>query len=288
VTISKIKVTPDKKNFKIAVNGKIDHLPTGAKVEFRLTLRSQALQTFTYTVSGGLLRAEFTAKDVPVTSEQFTFITVVEQEDQPGKVKGKMAQKPKIFPPALNPWTEYHPGHRFQVADPAAIATEITYVREFFLTRIKALSSLRKEILAKVEAVEAGEEFVKDDAFQAKAWRKWFDTQAVAKIRTIQKDVEDAWTSKRFQPYKRACYSMRELSACIAVIALAESKKLYKSAQLKLDPKDTDPEIYKLRTETRTRMPTSIRELKRLGTSVRSALPAEASPPSGDSGKKKG
>ncbi len=288
LVISKVTVSPNKKKFKINVTGKIEHLPKGAKVEFRLTLRSQTVESYKYTVEGGTLRAEFDTGVIPVTPDKFTFITVVDLEEQPSKVKSAIKKNPKAFPPAMDPWTEYHPDQTFLVGDMKLVEAENEYIRTFFTSRISALSSIRKEVIDKAKAVEAGEEFVKDGVFEPKLWRKWFDVQAVAKIRVIQGEVEDAWKAKRFQPFKRACFSMRELTACIAVTALDESKKLYKSAELEYDEKDTDADEHKLLTETRTRMPTAIRELKRLGKAVRGALPAEAEKPAGDGKKKNG
>ncbi|MEM7235511.1 MAG: hypothetical protein AAF517_25285, partial [Planctomycetota bacterium] len=279
ITISKVSVGQAKgKKPKVKVTGKSSLIPSGTKVEFRVTWMSQVIHSATEAVSGSSFSVEFTVPNAPLTTDDFEIITVIDLAKQSSKVRAKLKKDPEKFPPTLNPWTEYHRDQKFKMADAEAVKQEVAEIRAFFLERLSALSAVRKTVLAGAQAAKDKTEYTDDDKFDAKKWRKFIDKEGIRPVAAIQKELKEAWESKRFQPYRRALFPMRELSNCVAFTVVDASTQLYKEAGLELDPMDTDPEENKLVTETRTRNPTEIRELKRLGKAVRGALPAAPAP----------
>ena len=190
-----------------------------------------------------------------------------------GNSKRSIEKDKQNFPTGLNPWTEYHFDNRFKLIDPELVAKENAYVRDFYLSRLRTLSSIRSEVGKAVARVQAGEEYVsKKGEFLEKRWRKWMNGH-ISDLKRVQKESQDAIKESRLILFRKQTSQLQEVSRCINYQVLKLSADLYEEKGLALDPMDTDVKKHELDTNGDPRRRKRLKSVNLFARSLLDSLP---------------
>lgn len=263
VNFTSIKVAPSEKvknSYTIEIRAKTNALPHGTRVDFLLTCRSQTIETYTEEVPGNKsISSDFIVKNVHPGPDKYMFRTVIDLKKQPTAVRKQIEKDKKRFPPAGNPWTEFHFENQFNIGTAAEIAEEVAEIRTWFVSRYTELATLDGKVAANVKGIEEGtsSDFLgSDGTFDEKKWRKWFDKKAVERLIEIQKEIKTSFVKPRFSAHRLVLANLSELTNSVAWRSVDKSVKLYRSLDLKPNPTDLKPEELEIEVRSsRRRVP---------------------------------
>ena len=271
VSFTSIKVVPTgkaKNSYTIEIRAKSNSLPLGTKVDFLLTCRSQTIETYTEEVPGNKrISSDFVIKNVHPGPDKYMFRTVIDLKKQPTGVRKQIEKDKARFPPAGNPWTEFHFENQFNIGTAAEIAAEVAEIRKWFVSRYTELAKLDGEVSSKVKGTEDGTstDFLgKDGSFEEKKWRKWFDSKVVDRLVEIQKEIKESFVKPRFSAHRLVLANLSELTNSVAWRAIDKSAGLYRSLDLRPNPADIKPEELEIQVRSSRRRVPRKSDLRRL------------------------
>jgi len=265
-----------KNSYTIEIKAKANPLPLGTKVDFLLTCRSQTIKTFTEAVPGNKrIDADFVVKNVHPGPDKYMFRTVINLKKQTSAVRKEIEKNPKLFPPAGNPWTEFHFENQFKIGSPEEIAASVAEMRNWFISRYTELAKLDGKISAEVKGIEAGtstEYLDSSGAFEEKKWRMWFDKKVVDRLIEFQAEIKKSFVDPKFTAHRLVLAHLSELTNSVAWRAIDKSADLYRSQKLKPVTTDVKPDKLEIQVRSSRRRVPRKSDLRRLLDKINSLL----------------
>ena len=252
ITLTKAKPVRDGKVWKLQVAGECPNVPSGIKVRFELTWRSNVVGTYHVITSGPKFADEFELKKASrVIGDKIFIRTSVHPKEQKKSALKKLEATPAFFPPKQHPWTDHHIEQAFVLGDASEVAALKKEMQDFFKGHIEALFAIDLKVSDASNRAKEAEEFVKDGQLDRAAWRSFFDSELVEPVKATQKDLEKLFTDLKFAAHRSSVADLLEIANCVARRALKKQEGVYEKYGEKLKRDERKPEG--LVTDTRSR-----------------------------------
>lgn len=242
IELTAAKATPKGKGWEIEFSGKAGRAPEGTLVEFDLLFRTNPLRSFEMTIDASRqFREKREFEDLTGFAPDVYLRARIDFYKQPRNVQQEMEKDPEAFDLKRNPWGIIFYDQRVQLGSAEQIENQEKTVRGVFLDALKRALAAEKSFSTARAAAEAGTQFRKDGAFDAKEWQSAVEKDVREPLRVLQGELRAEKRSLRLLAHGRDLKYLTEIVNAVARRSYERSRSLYEKLGMTPDPADAAP-----------------------------------------------